>query len=147
MHRTTVPGVKRSALALILTVACASSAHATVQQHRPSDGQVRTVALKLARKVWPKSTCAGHEVIHLRADKFLDSLPLTGSDAALGAAGYADQATCQAWVRSDLRRAYLCLTIVHELGHLANGPGHTKSGIMAADASDYQPCDTAVAKL
>ena len=57
--------------------------------------------------------------------------------------GYADG--CRIWIKTEELRAaqrdprssepYLCLLVVHELGHTA-GLGHSETGVMAAQASD-----------
>lgn len=108
-----------------------------------TDHQVAALAIPLAHAAFPGSPCASKDRVVLAANRILDALPAPDTQIA---AGWAHPQDCTVYIRSGLPRAYLCLVIVHELGHLALGPGHAVSGLMAADASDYPPCDDLISE-
>jgi hypothetical protein len=136
-------------LPLLVTIAslCApvTAAHAWTEPPADDPGRLARF-LPLARAAWPGSPCTGRETVHLGANVVLAEYApvVAGPDKDL--VGMAAPATCEAWLASGLTAFDFCVTLVHELGHLA-GRGHTHvvGDVMNGDgAPDYEPCDEAV---
>ncbi len=122
--------------------------------------------LPIARAAWPGSPCAGHEVIHLRADALLNADAPTFGALPSQLIGLTNPATCEIWIRSGLNADAFCTVLTHEMGHEAEGPtlqppvdrfghvhgpldalGHTSvpGDIMNGDGDiSWAPCDWAV---
>ncbi len=78
-----------------------------------------SISLPIAEAAFP-SSCVGKAVIHLRADKFLDSIQDPGENFM----GAAVEQNCTVWMRSKMRIDDFCAVLVHEFGHLS-GYAHT----------------------
>lgn len=139
------------ALALLLTFAPEAGARGAAPA---PDGSKLAAYLPIARAAWPASPCAGHEVVHVNADRWLAAQAVRRH--SLPMAGYSSAATCTTWIASRLGRRVFCDTLTHELGHLA-GYGHTDDpsarhpdgpmqlAVMFSVGGNYPPCDDAIA--
>lgn len=133
-------------LAVLLLVAAAPAAHALTQAPARDEDRL-TAFLDLARRPWAASPCAGREVVHLHASAAL------AAEAAAQAVpadrtvmGMAAPETCEVWVGGGLSAIDFCVTLVHELGHLA-GHDHTAAAgdVMNGEGlMDHAPCHAAI---
>jgi hypothetical protein len=152
------PDARRAALGVAArSVVVAVLALAAVAPGAPAAGQApardedRLAAyLDLARRPWTGSPCAGREVVHLRATAEIAAeaaAQAVSSDRIV--MGMAAPASCEVWIRGGLSALDFCVTLVHELGHLA-GHDHTAEAgdVMNGDGlMDHAPCRAAVPPL
>jgi hypothetical protein len=133
-------------LALLLLAAAATAAQALVQPPAGDDGRLAAFA-DLARRPWGASPCAGREVVHLHASVLLAAESAAQSvPADRTVTGMAAPDTCEVWIRGGLSAVDFCVTLVHELGHLA-GRDHTAvaGDVMNGEGlMEYAPCRAAV---
>jgi hypothetical protein len=132
-------------LAILLLTAAAPAAHALGEPPAQDESRL-TAFLELARRPWAASPCAGREVVHLHA-----SAELAAESAAQGVpadrtvTGMASPGTCEVWIGGGLSALDFCVTLVHELGHLA-GHAHTAApgDVMNGDGlMDHAACRAA----
>jgi hypothetical protein len=109
-------------------------------------------AIPVARAAWPESPCAGREIVRLNADATLRAYDLLDGHDSFARAGIA---TCEVWVRHVTIPLIvpLCVTLVHEFGHLAGYAHPDEDGPHPLDpaladvmgtAETYPPCDALV---
>lgn len=96
--------------------------------------------LNVARSYWPESRCAGRETGDIGADAALDTF--AGPDAM----GLALIGECRILLRSGMPPTEFCITLAHELGHLA-GHGHETYGVMRPEGEETGPCVKAARHL
>jgi hypothetical protein len=128
----------------VLAVTAAAFALLSGAARADDAGRLRAF-LPVARAAWPASPCAGREAVHLGADRELAAwAPRLGAD---GLDGMARAASCEAWLRSGLDDLDFCVTLTHELGHLAGRPHVAAPGdVMNGDGDrSYAPCAVAAA--
>lgn len=94
---------------------------------------------QIAESAWPDSPCAGRVDVEVTFQ--LENAHALGEAYENVGPGPVTDAHCLTRIRPDLDPVTLCLTMVHEYGHLA-GHDHAEGGIMSAtDAVGYGPCD------
>lgn len=130
------------ALAALATAAPAGAATGAkppgVRLPPQTEQQKLDAYLHTARSYWPASPCAGREQITLNADAEIAARAPVGRH---NASGWGDPAGCLVYMRGGLDLGAFCLTLAHELGHLAGQP-HADHGIMnGARMERVGPCE------
>jgi hypothetical protein len=145
--RRTVRACTRAALLALLLLAAAAPAAQAAAQPPARDEDRLTAFMDLARRPWGGSPCAGREVVHLRASADLAAeaaAQAVGPDRTV--TGMAAPDTCEVWIAGGLGAVDFCVTLVHELGHLAGHDHTVRAGdVMNGEGlMDHAPCRAAV---